>query len=143
MTNLNATDRLLIAALKRDGRASVTTLAGQLQVSRATVQARLDRLITNGTIKRFTIELDSASSADVIRAVMMIEVQGTRARAIQRHIRNIPDIVSLHTTNGSWDLVAQIETSSLPGFDRVLSEVREITGVLNSETCLLLDTAKG
>ena len=46
---------------------------------------------------------------------------------------------SLHSTNGTWDLVAQIETVNLPEFDRVLREIREIKGVLNSETSLLLN----
>lgn len=143
MTDLNATDRRLITALKQNARASVTTLAASLGVSRATVQTRLDRLVESGVIRRFTVELDPIGVADVVRAVMLIEVQGPRARAVTRSLRAIPEIVSLHTTNGAWDLVAHVETGNLPEFDRILRVVREITGVLNSETCLLLDTAKG
>lgn len=143
MTDLTATDRLLITALKQNARASVTTLAALLGVSRATAQTRLDRLVASGVIRRFTIELDAIGVADVVRAVMLIEVQGPRARAVTRVLRAIPEIVSLHTTNGAWDLVAHVETGNLPEFDRILRVVREITGVLNSETCLLLDSAKG
>lgn len=143
MTDLTATDRLLITALKQNARASVTTLAALLGVSRATAQTRLDRLVASGVIRRFTIELDAIGVADVVRAVMLIEVQGPRARAVTRVLRAIPEIVNLHTTNGAWDLVAHVETGNLPEFDRILRVVREITGVLNSETCLLLDSAKG
>lgn len=142
MQNLDRTDHLLLDALKQDGRASVTTLAGRLRLSRATVQARMDRLQEQGVIQRFTVELSTAGERDRIRAVMMIAVEGTRARAVTRAIRAIPDITQLHTTNGAWDLVAHIETTALPEFDRVLREVREISGVTKSETCLLLDVAK-
>ncbi len=142
MTDLSTTDHRLIAALKKDGRASITTLAGLLGVSRATVQARMERLVSTGVIQRFTVELDTIGSLDLIRAVMMIELQGILARAVIRHLRNIPEIISLHTTNGTWDLVAQIEVANLVEFDRILRKVREISGVLNSETCILLDTAK-
>ncbi len=142
MRGLDAIDRRLIAELKLDGRASVTRLAGLIGVSRATVQARMDRLTESGVIQRFTVELDAMGADERIHAVMMIEIQGALARAVTRALQRMPEIVSLHTTNGTWDLVARIETSSLPGFDRVLREVREVTGVLNSETCLLLDTAK-
>lgn len=142
MANLNETDRRLIGELKRDGRATITTLSGKLGVSRATVQTRLDRLISLGVIRRFTVELDEATAAGVIRAVMMIEVQGAFAREIIVSVRRMPQIISLHTTNGVWDLVAMIETANLREFDTTLREVRELTGVLNSETCLLLDTAK-
>ena len=51
-------------------------------------------------------------------------------------------IVALHTTNGTWDLVAHVETKNLPEFDQILRKVREIKGVLNSETSLLLNKAE-
>jgi DNA-binding Lrp family transcriptional regulator len=47
---------------------------------------------------------------------------------------------SLHTTNGGWDLIAEVRADSLSDFDRVLREVRTIDGVLNSETSILLSS---
>jgi DNA-binding Lrp family transcriptional regulator len=132
----------ILSALQLDGRASITTLAGQLGLSRATVQARLEYLKSSGVIRRFTIDVDNAVVQDRISAVMLVEVQGTRTSVVQRAMLILPEIISLHSTNGAWDLVAQIETSSLPEFDRVLRVVREISGVINSETCLLLDRAR-
>lgn len=142
MNTLDQTDRRLIAALKQDGRASVTTLAHLLKVSRSTVQTRLDRLISTGTIQRFTVELDAVGSDERVHAIMMVAVEGPRARHVIRALRRLPEITALHTTNGKWDLVGAIETGTLAEFDRVLREVREVQGVLNSETCLLLDAAK-
>ena len=137
--DLTLQDRKLLAALKQDSRASITSLAQALGQSRATVQARLDRLIHSGVIQRFTIDVDAAADADMIRAVMMIELEGVLTRSVIRTLKSMPAIVSLHSTNGTWDLVAQIETVNLPEFDRVLREIREIKGVLNSETSLLLN----
>ena len=141
MTDLDANDRRLIAALQRNARASVTELAGALGLSRATVHTRLNRLVERGVIRRFTVELDPAADVEAVRAVMLIELQGALGRSVTRRLRGIPQIASLHSTNGAWDLVAQIETGSLAEFDQVLRQVREIQGVVNSETCLLLDTA--
>ena len=142
MDELSVIDRRLLAQLKLNARASITTLAGRLNVSRATVQTHMDRLVATGVIRKFTVELDPMKTLETIRAVMLVELQGNLARNVARIMRNMPEIITLHTTNGTWDLVAQIETTSLPEFDRVLRKVREISGVLNSETCLLLDTAK-
>ena len=136
-------DKTLLAALKSDGRASVTTLAAILDVSRATVQTRMERLQQNGTIERFTIDISHGHAGDEIRAVMFVEVQGNQTRSVVRKLRRLPEISALHSTNGTWDLVAHIETSSLANFDRTLRDVREIFGVLNSETCLLLTSAQG
>ncbi|MGI9364644.1 MAG: Lrp/AsnC family transcriptional regulator [Rhizobiaceae bacterium] len=138
---LDHADRKLLASLKRDGRASVTKLAIHLGLSRATVKARLEKLVKSGVIERFTIQLDPALDMDIIRAVMMIELEGTMTRSVTRTLKHMDAIVALHTTNGTWDLVAHIETSNLPEFDQALRKVREIKGVLNSETSLLLNTA--
>ena len=138
---LTSSDRRLISALKTDGRATITELSGILGISRATVQTRMQRLIRNGVIRRFTVEVDPVADQEVVRAIMTIEIQGSLSRSIIRNLRQKPEITTLHTTNGAWDLVAHIETASLQDFDRVLREVREIKGVLNSETSLLLDIA--
>ena len=138
---LDETDRALIGALKMNARASVTTLAGDLGLARITVKKRLERRIETGTIKRFTIDLEDPGSDDLIHAIMLVEVQGSLTRSVISQLRKLPEISSLHSTNGAWDLVARLETTSLAEFDRVLRRVREISGVSNSETCLLLDRA--
>lgn len=136
-------DRALIAHLKQDGRASVTNIAGHLAISRATVADRIDRLQQRGIIKRFTVELSEGHVEEVIRSVMMIEVAANRETAVTRALQRMPEIVQLHTTNGSWALVAHLETRTLAQFDQTLRKIQHIPGVQNSETCLLLDRAKG
>ena len=56
MMSIDEVDRKLLARLKIDGRASVTTLSGVLGLARGTVQSRLTRLIEARVIKRFTVE---------------------------------------------------------------------------------------
>lgn len=131
-------DRDLVALLRRDGRAPLAKIADILDVSRGTVQNRLDRLLHNGTILGFTIRVREDYGLDAIRAVMMIEVVGKSADRVVKRLHGLPELQSLHSTNGTWDLVAHLQASSLSEFDRVLREIRMIDGVLNSETSLLL-----
>ena len=136
-TDLSPTDRRILNFLRQDGRASVTQLAQTLGASRTTVKQRLDRLITNGVITRFTIETDE-TFPDQVRAVTMIELQGSMSRSVIRALHALPELSSLYATNGAWDLVAEIEAAGLADIDGVLRKIREIPGVLNSETSLLL-----
>ena len=133
-------DRELISLLRNDGRAPLSKLANLLNVSRGTVQNRLDRLLESGTLHGFTIRVREDYDLDTIRAFMMIEVVGKSTSQVIRKLRGMPELKALHTTNGSWDLVAEIQTSSLNDFDRVLREVRVIDGILNSETSILLSS---
>ncbi len=140
MIEISQTDRRLLAALRANARASLTELADATQVSRATVKARLDRLINGGVIRRFTIESD-LDDRDGVRAITTMELQGSVARSVIRSLRKIPEVTALYSTNGKWDLVAEIRTDNLQAIDQILRRIREISGVLNSETSLLLDVA--
>jgi DNA-binding Lrp family transcriptional regulator len=133
-------DRRIIAHLRVDGRASLSKLASALGVARGTVQNRLDRLLDTGALLGFTVRVREDYNEFCVRAVMMIEVTGKSTTQVIQRLRGITEIRALHTTNGNWDLVADIHVANLSDFDRVLREVRMIDGVANSETSLLLST---
>lgn len=133
-------DNELISELRVDGRATISHLADRLKVSRATIQNRLDRLLSSGAILGFTIRVHEALDKETVKAMMMIEVTGKSTSQVIRKLQGIPQLIKLHTTNGAWDLIAEIHTTSLSEFDEVLREVREIDGILNSETSVLLSS---
>ncbi|AGT11109.1 Lrp/AsnC family transcriptional regulator [Paracoccus aminophilus] len=137
---LDELDHRLIAVLREDGRTPISSLAQILGVSRATVQTRLDRLLDTGVVLGFTIRARQDYDEDAVHAIMMVEVAGRSTTQVIRQLRGLPELHSLHTTNGGWDLIAQIRAENLRDFDRVLREVRLIEGVLNSETSILLST---
>lgn len=140
MAQLNDLDRQLLSALREDGRASVANLSRKLGVARATVTSRLDRLITSGTIVGFSVRVRDEIDPLEIRAIALIEIEGRSASKVIRELRGFPEIRVLHTTNGSWDLIAELRTDSLSSFDQLLGRIRSVAGVLNSETSLLLST---
>ena len=131
-------DRQLLGLLRLDARAPASGLAKQLKVSRGTVQNRIERLRARGVIQGFTIRARADLEADRIRAVMCIEVSGERTDAVVRGLRGFPQIVAVHSTNGRWDLVAELDTDSLAGFSQTLDEIRRIEGIGVTETSLLL-----
>ncbi|MCZ4282387.1 Lrp/AsnC family transcriptional regulator [Kiloniella laminariae] len=133
-------DRELITVLRRDGRASISKLAQILKVSRGTIQNRIDRLLETGALLGFTIRVREDSQPGLIKAIMTIEVAGRSTTQVIRKLRGLPELHTLHTTNGSWDLIAEIRAQSLHDFDRILREVRMIEGILNSETSILLSS---
>lgn len=140
MSDLDPIDRKLIALLRTDGRAPVVQLARELGVSRATVNTRLERLMASGRVLGFTVRTRDASDDDDVRAISLIEVEGRTTNQVIAALRGVPEIQSLHSTNGGWDLVAEIRADSLRTFDRVLGRIRAVEGVINSETSLLLDS---
>ena len=135
-------DHRLLALLRNDARESVASLAKKLGVARGTVQNRMARLEADGTIVGYTVRLKPDIQEQQIRALMTIAVEGNQVDAVVKALRGEPAVASLHSTNGRWDLVAELGTDSLTSFDRVLAKISRTPGVLSSETSLLLTTFK-
>ncbi|WP_437583486.1 Lrp/AsnC family transcriptional regulator [Paramicrobacterium sp. CJ85] len=141
MRDVDELDERLIAELRLNGRAPVATLAHRLGVTRATVNNRINRLVDDGIVLGFTVRVREDVSTDVVRAVSLIEVEGRTTAYVIDKLRGFPEVHALHTTNGGWDLVADLRTDSLASFDRLLARIRGVEGVINSETSLLLSSA--
>ena len=114
-------DHRLLALLRADARASIASLAKKLGVARGTVQNRMARLETDGTIAGYTVRLKPDVQQQQIRALMTIAVEGNQVDAVVKALRGEPAVASLHSTNGRWDLVAELHTDTLATFDRVLA----------------------
>ncbi len=139
---MDALDTKLTTQLRHNGRQSISDLATQLGVSRATVRARMERLEKTGVILGYTVILKSDATELPVRGIMMIEIEGFATDRVVRSLSGFPEISAIHTTNGRWDLVVELGTGTLSDFDAVLRRIRLIQGVINSETNLLLATPR-
>ena len=139
---MDDTDGQLLSLMRDNARTPVATLAKVLRVSRGTVQNRLNRLEADGTIVGYTVRLKPQVQKHRIRALMTVAVNGNRIDALLASLRGDPAVSALHTTNGRWDIVAELQADSLEAFDRVLGRIRLLDGVARTETSLLLSTSK-
>ena len=139
---MDDTDHRLIAELRRDGRAALSDLALRLGLSRATVRARMERLAARGEIAGLTVLTRGDVTASPVRGLMLIGIEGRGAERITARLTGLPAVQAVHTTNGKWDLIAEIGTATLPELDEVIARIRSLEGVTTSETNLLLTTRK-
>jgi DNA-binding Lrp family transcriptional regulator len=135
-------DRQLVALLRRDARTPVASLAKALKVSRGTVQNRIDRMLARGDLGGFTVRAAGADDAGRVRALTTLAVEGHRTAAVVRALGGLPEVTAVHTTNGRWDLVCELDVDSLEAFSRTLDAIRLIDGIAASETSLLLATVR-
>jgi DNA-binding Lrp family transcriptional regulator len=135
-------DHRLLALLRGNAREGAASLAKQLKVSRGTVQNRIARLLNRGVIQGFTIRTKPGTEAGRVRAIMCIAIEGERSAKVLRALRGFVEIGTIHTTNGRWDLVAELDTATLADFGHALDQIRMIEGIATTETSILLAPIK-
>ena len=96
-------DRRIVESLRENARTSTATLGRALGVSRATVQNRIDKMVSQGTILRFTIELGQPVEESAIRALVLLKASPGDTRALIARLRKITAVESFTSLNGDFD----------------------------------------
>lgn len=142
MTGVDNLDSRLVTLLRHNARQSVSDLAAELGVSRATVRSRMEKLEKDGSILGYTVILRADALELPVRGLMLVEIEGRVADRVIRALDGFPEISEIHTTNGRWDLIVELGTMTLADFDNVLRRIRLVPGIAASETNLVLATPR-
>jgi DNA-binding Lrp family transcriptional regulator len=139
---LDEIDRGLVSILRHDARRSISDIALELKLSRATVRARIERMEARGEIIGYTVVLKADAVSAPVRGLTMIEVDGRMTDKVIDTLTGFAEIGAIHSTSGKWDLVVEISAQSLTDLDAVLRRLRLVVGITASETTLLLATPR-
>lgn len=137
---LDDLDQKILMALAADSSTSVSRLARRFKVARSTVQARLERMETNGTIAGYTIKLGDVALSRRIKATVLIQVEPRTSAGIVIKLKAIPEVEMVATSTGRIDLIAQIACDSTEDIDATLDQINAITGVQDIESLIHLST---
>ncbi len=133
-------DHALIGLLRANARMNIADLAHKLGVSRGTVTNRIRKLEDTQTIVGYTIQLRPDAEPERIRAWMGVLIEGNHTRQVIASLLGEPGVSALHDTNGRWDLLAELEASSMNELSKVLERIRLIAGIRSTETNIHLAT---
>ena len=136
-------DNQIIALLKRNARILVTQMARELGVSRVTIDAHIKKMETSGVISGYTVKLGTEEFRHKVSGWILISVEANKEEYAIEQMIGMPEITRLHTTTGKWDLAAEIQVATLEHFDAVISKLRQIDGITETDTSLLLSSRIG
>lgn len=131
-------DQKILAAMASDSSTSVSRLARRFKVARSTVQARLEKLETNGTIAGYTIKLGDVALARRIKATVLIYCDPRAAAGVVGKLKAVPDVEMVATSTGRVDLIAQIACATTEDIDQTLDQITATTGVQDIESLIHL-----
>ena len=137
---LTPADEALLSLLREDARASTAQIARRLGLSRTTVQSRIERLQRNGVIAGYTVRLGEDFERDRIRALVMVTVLPKQMPAVVEALRGMPEVRSLRSVSGPWDLVARVVVPTIGEMDELTDRIGAVPGVERTTSSLVLST---
>jgi DNA-binding Lrp family transcriptional regulator len=132
-------DEALLSLLREDARAPTAEIARRLGLSRTTVQSRIDRLEREGVIQGYTVRVADLEHG-LIRAHIMIMVLPKRMAEVVRELRAMPEIRTLQSVSGGWDLIAVGVVRNVGEMDELTDRIGAIDGVERTTSSIVLST---
>lgn len=139
--NVDSLDARIITLFTEQPRISVLEASRLLEVARATVQARLDRMIRNGVISGWGPRVDPAQFGYPVVAFCSLTImQDTGHDAVADKLASIPEVQEIHTVSGSSDLLTKVVAKSNPDLQRVIDSIVATKMVVRSSSTIVLNT---
>jgi Lrp/AsnC family transcriptional regulator for asnA, asnC and gidA len=136
---IDEVDQGIIEALQANGRESFRAIASQLGVSEATVRARYARLCDQQIVQ--VVAVTNPLGLGFEQALIGIKTAGAPAR-VADEISTWPEADYVVVTAGQYDLVVEVVAADRHGLLDLTNRMRELEGVVSTETFLYLDLVK-
>jgi DNA-binding Lrp family transcriptional regulator len=122
-------EQQLLRLLQENSRRTVSDLANELGLSRATVQQTMERLERSGVIQGYTIKINPHYQQQQVSAYIMISVIPRKTADIVRHIHKVPQLDMLCTISGQYDLIAKVTEATTEALDNSIDRIATLDGV--------------
>ncbi|WP_255195044.1 HTH-type transcriptional regulator Lrp [Halorarius litoreus] len=133
-------DRKLVNALLHDGRASLRSLAEDLDVSVTTVSNHLSDLEEDGIIRGYTPIVDYDKLGYDVTAVIQLKCEGSALPDITERLREHTQMVSVYEVTGDHDIVAIGKFTDTDHMNEQIKELLIDPDIKESNTSVVLNT---
>jgi Lrp/AsnC family leucine-responsive transcriptional regulator len=142
---IDETDRLILAELKKNARASFTEIGAAVGLTRPAVRERIRRLEDEGVIMGYTALVDPAPLGSPIRAVITIKLKqnvsgDTSADAISRQLLSLPEVRRFINVTGDTDGIVEADFPTMAAIDAFYNRISRM-GYLMTTYLVLYDSA--
>jgi len=132
----------IIRELQTDARKPVVKIARGIGANEATVRKRIEKLMKNGYIQRFTVVLDYHKLGRVIKSFVGLRVQPARLKEIVDHLSKHPDVQVLYRTSGDIDIMVEVIFEKMEDLNAFLESELKLEGILGTIVTIVIGPYK-
>jgi DNA-binding Lrp family transcriptional regulator len=133
-------DREILSILRRDSRTPYTEIASAVGTSEGTVRNRVDRLVENGVIERFTVATSTGNVKAMIEVSVDVDVD---TGAVADRVAEWDAVDFVWQVSGEEDMVVVVDCADTGAMNALITRAREMEEVASTKTRLILDEQIG
>ena len=131
-------DEKILVLLEENARMTYVEIGNLVGLSEGAVRNRIQSLVSDKVIKRFTIE---KSISHGVRALTMIAVEpGVPTFEVSKKVNENEGVERIYEVTGEYDIVMVSHGSNIENINKVIEDIRKINGVEKTNTIIVLRT---
>jgi len=135
-------DLKIISELRKEGRASLRTVAKRLGTSTTTVAARIREMEKNGMIRGFRPLLDYRQLGYGITAITLIKAMGGKIPSLMRDLMADPQLTHVYEITGEFDLLVIGKYRDTDSMNREIKKLLSHKAIKETNTSIVLGAGK-
>ncbi|WP_407312526.1 Lrp/AsnC family transcriptional regulator [Pseudomonas sp. nanlin1] len=119
-------DRLLLAELLENGRASFAQLARKVNLSAPAVAERVAKLEASGVITGYRAQIDLSKIGLPIQCVIELRLAQHGSQQAYEELAKIPQLTQCHRVTGDPCVIMQAAVGSMPELETLIDRVAQL-----------------
>jgi Lrp/AsnC family transcriptional regulator, leucine-responsive regulatory protein len=133
-------DRRILAGLRDNGRISMSALAEQVGVSRATVYTRVENMVARGVITGFSARVDPRKVGFGICTLVFVTVRPQSWKSFRARVVEMPQVEYCAVTTGQHDAMLLVRGRDVAEVHEFVTEVLSVLPQIKAvESVLVMD----
>jgi len=128
---MDEVDREILRLLKENSRRSYIEIGRKVGLSEGAVRRRVKKLVEEGLITRFTIEVRNE-----VEGIILIKTHPSKTRDVSEKVRQLSSKV--FEVSGEFDVAALLSASTIDEMNKLVDEIRRLPAVLSTNTLIKL-----
>jgi len=134
-------DRKILRLLSEDARRSLSDIGSAVSLAPSSVNERIRKMVADGVIRRFTVDLDPGKLATPMAAYIWALLRdGADEASFRSFAKRHPAVTECHHVTGSWSYLLKVQVAGLADLEQVLTSLKEAGLLARSETVIALST---
>jgi Lrp/AsnC family leucine-responsive transcriptional regulator len=146
ISDIDKTDRRLLAELQRDGRIAIVALAEKLGLSPTATTERLRRLTRDGFILGYSARLNPEKLDRGLLVFIEVKLDRTTPDVFSRFAQAVaraPEVLECHMVAGGFDYLVKIRIADMNAYRHFLGDVLlALPGVRETHTYAVMEEIK-
>lgn len=139
---LDYINKKIIEMLTNDARRPYREIADELKVTESTVRKRVNKLVEEKVIERFTLALNPSKSGRSVTAYITAYPQNQREREVEELVKELPEVVEAYAMSGKCGVNMKVEVKDLQSLNAFLEKLQNESAIIGLESCIALKELK-